>query len=160
MATFAERLKFLRKEKKLTQQELADKLGMSRVGYGYWEKGSREPDLKMLLKLSELLNASLDYLMGNSDYNFMDTKQMILKSMTANESEQKEIERQSQVFFIESILIQIVFLNRTYDDIRELLIKNGSSPSSVEDSIKEAQRLEKIFREKISKPKQDSSEQK
>ena len=79
MATFAERLKFLRKEKKLTQQELADKLGMSRVGYGYWEKGSREPDLKMLLKLSELLNASLDYLMGNSDYNFMDTKQMILK---------------------------------------------------------------------------------
>ena len=64
MTIFSERLKELREEKHLTQQELADKVGISRVGYGYWEKGKREPNFKKLILLAKYLDVSTDYLLG------------------------------------------------------------------------------------------------
>ena len=64
MSIFSERLRELRKEKGLTQKELADKVGISRVGYGYWEKGKREPNFKKLILLAKYLYVSTDYLLG------------------------------------------------------------------------------------------------
>ena len=64
MSIFSERLRELRKEKGLTQQELAGKVGISRVGYGYWEKGKREPNFKKLILLAKYLDVSTDYLLG------------------------------------------------------------------------------------------------
>ena len=77
MTTFAERLKELRKEKQLTQQELADKVGISRVGYGYWEKGSREPSLDKLVELDRELDSTVGYLLGTSDGNILSIKTKI-----------------------------------------------------------------------------------
>lgn len=45
---FAENLRFLRKREKLTQQEMADKLGVSRSTIAMYENGSREPDFETL----------------------------------------------------------------------------------------------------------------
>ena len=64
MSVFSERLRDLRKGKGLTQQELADKVGISRVGYGYWETGTREPNFKKLILLAKYLYVSTDYLLG------------------------------------------------------------------------------------------------
>ncbi|ORX23381.1 transcriptional regulator [Thermoanaerobacterium sp. PSU-2] len=64
---FAKRLSELRNEFKLTQKELADKLGVSRGTIGMYEIGQRDPDTDTLLKLSELFNVSVDYLLGNTD---------------------------------------------------------------------------------------------
>ena len=64
MTKFSERLKELRKGKHLTQQELADKFGISRVGYSYWETGTREPNFKTLVSLAKYLSVSTDYLLG------------------------------------------------------------------------------------------------
>lgn len=85
MATFAERLKFLRKEKKLTQQELADKIGISRVGYGYWEKGSREPSFDKLVELATELNSTVDYLLGISDENILEIQEDDIKKLNKDE---------------------------------------------------------------------------
>lgn len=57
-------LKQLRKEKKLTQMELADMLGITQQAVGKWETGRSEPDQKTLLQLAEFFSVSLDSLLG------------------------------------------------------------------------------------------------
>ena len=54
----------LRKEKNLTQQELADKLGVSDRTVGNWENGRNMPDLSLFKPLCEELNISLNDLMS------------------------------------------------------------------------------------------------
>lgn len=61
------RIEILRKELGLTQEQLADKLGLSQRAIGFYEKGEREPRNETLSKMSELFNASIDYILGNSD---------------------------------------------------------------------------------------------
>jgi transcriptional regulator with XRE-family HTH domain len=57
------RLKELRMEKGMTQQEVADALGISQVTYSRYEKGEREPTLEMLVALSSFFDVSVDYLL-------------------------------------------------------------------------------------------------
>lgn len=65
---FAERLKNLRKEKSLSQKQLADGLQMTQRKISYLETGQLEPDLKTLWKISDYFEVSCDYLIGKSDY--------------------------------------------------------------------------------------------
>ena len=64
---FAERLKTLRLEAKLTQKEISNKLGISQPTYQRYEKSEREPNQEMLQKISSLFNVTIDYLFGNTD---------------------------------------------------------------------------------------------
>ena len=63
----AQRLKELRKVKGVNQSEVAKNLGISVSCYAGYEQGYREPDLKMLTKLSQYFDASTDYLLGVED---------------------------------------------------------------------------------------------
>ncbi|MCD7786549.1 MAG: helix-turn-helix domain-containing protein [Oscillospiraceae bacterium] len=67
MATFAERVKELRKEKKMTQQELADILHVSMYTVSVWERGVRRPEFNTLDDICKLFNCSLGYLLGETD---------------------------------------------------------------------------------------------
>lgn len=67
MATFAERLKQLRKEKELTIEQLADKLGSAKSTISRYENGLREPKGDILKLLTDFFDVSLDYLVGVSD---------------------------------------------------------------------------------------------
>lgn len=64
---FPERLKELREKEKLSRQQLADILGVSRASLEYYEKGKRTPDIEVLYKLSEHFNVTADYLIGRTD---------------------------------------------------------------------------------------------
>lgn len=64
---FHERLKRLRKERNLTQQDMADFLGITRQGYAKYENGHAETDLETLKKLANFFNVTTDYLIGNVD---------------------------------------------------------------------------------------------
>lgn len=68
MRIFGERLKELRNEKNLTQQQLAKELNVSGNTIHSWETDKQEPSMTALLKLSNIFNVSLDYLFGKSDY--------------------------------------------------------------------------------------------
>lgn len=57
-------LKELRKEKKLTQTELASKLNISQKSYSNWESGKSEPTLDNIIKLANILNTTTDKLLG------------------------------------------------------------------------------------------------
>lgn len=69
MATFKERLKELRKEKNLTQKELADHLKVPQGKISSWENGKLEPNIDKLIELAWELDSSLDYMLGQSDLN-------------------------------------------------------------------------------------------
>ena len=61
------RIKFLREELNMTKQELADKLEGAKSTIAMYEKGDRKPSLEVLVKLSEIFNCSIDYILGKSD---------------------------------------------------------------------------------------------
>lgn len=60
------RIKELRKRDKMSQQVLADKLGVSRSTVAMWEKGT-EPGSEMLQSISALFHVSVDYLLGGKN---------------------------------------------------------------------------------------------
>ena len=62
--SFADNLKQLRKEKRLSQEELAEILDVSRQAVSKWEQGIGYPEVEKLLLLSSKLNISLDRLMA------------------------------------------------------------------------------------------------
>lgn len=59
-----EKLRHLRKERGLTQQELAEKVMVAPSTIGMYEQGRREPDTATLSKLSQVLHVSVDYLLS------------------------------------------------------------------------------------------------
>ena len=67
MSNFALRMKELRKEKKLKQQELADEFSVKLRTYRGYEYGESYPEVAKLLAIADFFDVSLDYLMGRSD---------------------------------------------------------------------------------------------
>lgn len=64
MRVLGERLKKLRLERKLTQREVAEEIGIGVSTLGMYEGGWREPDLDTLVKLARFYGVTTDYLMG------------------------------------------------------------------------------------------------
>lgn len=61
------RLINLRKNRKLTQKELAVIIGIARTTYSGYENESREPDYETLQKIASFFNVSIDFLLGRVD---------------------------------------------------------------------------------------------
>lgn len=68
MEIFGQRLKELRTEKYLSQNSIAKKLNVHGRTVSSWETGRCEPSMANLLKLSEIFEVSVDYLLGKTDY--------------------------------------------------------------------------------------------
>ena len=67
MTTLAERIKQLRKEKDLTQEEFGKIFGIVKSTVSLYESNKSTPDDEIKKKIAEYFNVSLDYLMGASD---------------------------------------------------------------------------------------------
>ncbi len=65
----------LRKEKKLTQQDLADKLGVTDRAVSHWENGRRLPDYSLLKDISKELNISINELLSGERLSEKDIEQ-------------------------------------------------------------------------------------
>lgn len=57
-------IKHLREQKKLSQADLAKKLGITRSSVNAWEQGISVPSTQYIIELSELFNVSTDFLLG------------------------------------------------------------------------------------------------
>ena len=68
MTKFPERLKELRTERNLSQQELGKSLNVTKMAVSHWEKGHSEPSILQLIFLSDLFEVSVDYLVGKTDF--------------------------------------------------------------------------------------------
>jgi transcriptional regulator with XRE-family HTH domain len=64
---FGERLRQIRKEKGLTQAEVAKLLSIGESTVSFYESGKRQPDYETLVRLSEAFKVSTDFLLGKTD---------------------------------------------------------------------------------------------
>jgi transcriptional regulator with XRE-family HTH domain len=64
---FQDKLQIFRKEKGMSQEKLADKIGVSRQAVAKWETGQSCPDLDKIIALSDLLGVSVDSLVKDRD---------------------------------------------------------------------------------------------
>ena len=104
------RLRELREEKGMEQQEVADKLGISRSAMGMYERGKREPNDEIKKRMAEFFNCSVDYLVGYSDFRGGQEMGMFTE-MTALEKRMLEIKK-----FADETIDKMVAMEMTYDD--------------------------------------------
>ncbi len=67
MSTLGTRLLELRKQKGLTQEQLAEKLNVTNQSVSKWEKDINAPDITLLVALADLFETSVDYLLGRGE---------------------------------------------------------------------------------------------
>ncbi|MBQ3162828.1 MAG: helix-turn-helix transcriptional regulator [Oscillospiraceae bacterium] len=67
-------LRLLREEKGISQQKLAEMLNTSQQNIFKYEKTACEPDISTLIKIADLFNVTVDYLIGNSEIREKDIK--------------------------------------------------------------------------------------
>lgn len=72
-------LKAARKSKGLTQQQVADFIGISQNNYSYWENGKVKIDNVSLQRLSNLFDVSVDFLLGRETHTSIDTTSKAVK---------------------------------------------------------------------------------
>lgn len=65
--SFGDNLRRIRKERNISQEDLAELLDVSRQAISRWEQNNGYPEMEKMIKLADLLNVSLDYLV--SGYN-------------------------------------------------------------------------------------------
>ncbi len=68
MKIFGERLKYTRLDKNLTQKELAQMLNVTGNTVHSWETDKQEPSMAMILKICKVLDVSIEYLFGETEY--------------------------------------------------------------------------------------------
>lgn len=112
----SDNIRKLREEKNLTQQQIADKLYVSRQTVCRWENGSRCPDLLTAKKLALQLDVSLDDLISDEDVNDIQTNYGIWNSeRIKNKQELQEFQKKvlnfieitSSLYLIMSIFFRI-----------------------------------------------------
>ena len=64
---FGDRLTDIRKKKKISQDELAKKIGVHAPVIGRYERGEVKPSIEVAMNIAEALDVSLDYLVGSTD---------------------------------------------------------------------------------------------
>jgi transcriptional regulator with XRE-family HTH domain len=66
MFTCGDKIALLREKRGLTQEDLANKIGISRASLSHYEKNRREPDYATMTKLADFFHVSVDYLLGRT----------------------------------------------------------------------------------------------
>lgn len=132
---FDENLRELRKEKGYSQEELADRLNVTRQTVSKWENGSAMPDLKKLTELAEFFGVSMDALLGlkvesesktdsnNSNFEayiqYADRRIAALEE-SRNQETKKKIKTLSIIFVI-VLFVLIIWLSNYSSNIRNEL---------------------------------------
>jgi putative transcriptional regulator len=101
---FSERLKDLRKQAGLTQVDVAGKLGISQQAYASWERGTKKPTQENLVKIAQILNVSVDYLVGNLEEksDALDNIELLFRMNSKGLTEkEKEIFKRELIEFME-----------------------------------------------------------
>lgn len=108
----ADRLVELRKENKLSQEALAEKLGLSRQSISKWERAEASPDTDNLIALADLYKMSLDELLGNETVKAEDKREnkkekREKKALTQKQIKGKKILSMVPIFLILAVVIYV-----------------------------------------------------
>ncbi len=94
---FSEKLFTLRKANDLTQEQLAEKLEVSRQSISKWESGQANPELDKIVALSAIFNVTTDYLLKSSDIDDISVKTEILEKQ--QQAMLAKVQKQQNIFW-------------------------------------------------------------
>ncbi|MCL2772954.1 MAG: helix-turn-helix domain-containing protein [Oscillospiraceae bacterium] len=89
----ADKVQNLRREKQLSQEELAEKLDISRQSVSKWESGLAMPEIDKLIMLSEIFGVTTDYLLKSDESFHPDSSNTLNISNDEDISEKEEMKR-------------------------------------------------------------------
>ena len=67
MSGFSNKLRELRRQRKMTQAQLAAELGISKSAVSMYEQGNREPELELLQRMADLFQVSVSAMLGREE---------------------------------------------------------------------------------------------
>lgn len=111
--------KELRKEKGLTQEQLAERLRVSRRTVSRWETGSNMPDLDILIEMSDYYEVELRELLdGERKGEKMDNEleETVLKVADYSNGEKQKLTRRMHILFIGGLIAAVVYLVLLFTD--------------------------------------------
>ena len=126
-------LKNLRKEKGITQEQLAEQLGVSSRTVSRWETGSNLPDLSILIELADLYNVDIRELIDGerkSENMNQETKDTLMKAADYAEQDKKRLKKKmldmmAGVFLLlgfASLLFYLGYQGRPYHNFMEFTL--------------------------------------
>ena len=92
----------LRKKKKLSQTDFAKAIGASRTMVGNYERNVNAPSIEMIAKMAEVLDVSVDYLIGNGQLPQYDKE--VIKRI--EDIQQLDSDTRSKLFFLIDNVVQ------------------------------------------------------
>lgn len=123
--TFGQRLSRLRKEKGLTQEDIASRITISPQAVSKWENGNSEPDLDTLNKLADILNCSVDSLLGREEQVEVEEEvKETPKDSPKEEKGQKELEKELEERASE-VVEKHIFYRRHKEDEKFFWLTSG-----------------------------------
>jgi len=95
---FGDNLKIIRKNKKMSQEQLAEKVGVSRQSVSKWETGEAYPEMNNILELCKIFNCKINDLVHTdmSDISSLD-EEIVMNVVKFNESKQYKVKSLSNV---------------------------------------------------------------
>ena len=106
---FSERLLTLRKEMDLTQEQLAEKMNVSRQSISKWESGQAVPELEKIIALSTSFDVTTDYLLKPSEVDELSVKTEILEKQQQQILIRERKRRQASRCIAYSIGVYLLF---------------------------------------------------
>ena len=108
---FGENLKNLRKQKKLSQEKLAEKVGVSRQSVSKWEVGESYPEMNNILKLCKIFNCKINDLVHEdlTDIDSLD-EDVKMSVVKLKKEQQKKMKGLSKAVGIFSYILKIASL--------------------------------------------------
>ena len=95
---FGDNLKAIRKNHKMSQEKLAEKVNVSRQSVSKWENGEAYPEMHNILQLCKIFNCKINDLVHTemSDFSSLD-EEIVMKVVKFNEKKQKQVKNLSNV---------------------------------------------------------------
>lgn len=106
---FSEKLLTLRKANDMTQEQLAEKLDVSRQSVSKWESGQATPELEKIVAMSSVFNVTTDYLLKSSEIDDLSVKTEMLEKQQQMMIHREQKRRQVFSCIMYSIAVYLVF---------------------------------------------------
>ena len=119
---FSEKLLTLRKANDMTQEQLAEKLDVSRQSVSKWESGQATPDLEKIVVLSTVFNVTTDYLLKSSEIDDLSVKTEMLEKqqqmmLLREQKKQRNFECVMYSVAVYLIFFAVYFIGHYYFEI-------------------------------------------
>lgn len=108
---FSEKLLTLRKANNMTQEQMAEKIDVSRQSISKWESGQATPELEKIVAISAVFNVTTDYLLKSSEIDDLSVKTEMLEKQQQMMLDREQKQRRVFSCIMYSAAVYLVFFS-------------------------------------------------